>query len=147
MLKKSFLFALLITLVTTSCKKNSPANTSGVPNVAVSFSIDLNNPQYVSLATVGGWMYVTGGYDGIIVYRQTAATFLAFDRGCPYDCETNSKAIVTVSTNNIFAVCPVCGTQYSLSGGGAVSNKGPGTIALKQYNTTYDGVSVVSVSN
>ena len=114
--------------------------------MAVNFSIDINNPQYVSLTAVGGWLYVSGGYDGIIVYRLTSGTFLAFDRGCPYDCETNSKAIVTVQSNNIFAVCPVCGTQYSLNSG-TVSNKGPGTIALKQYTASFDGVSIVSVSN
>jgi hypothetical protein len=146
MLKKSFFLFLFILLLSVGCKKDSSAAVTGVPNVAVNFSIDLNNPQYVNLTVVGGWIYVTGGYDGIIVYRLTSGTFLAFDRGCPYDCESNTKAIVTVQSNNIFAICPICGTQYSLNSG-AISNKGPGTLALKQYSTSFDGVNTVTVSN
>jgi hypothetical protein len=129
-----------------SCKKNSSATITGVPNVAVNFSVDITNPLYANLSAVGGWVYVTGGYDGIIVYRQSTTTFLAFDRGCPYDCESNSKSIVAVQSNNIFATCPVCGTQYAVNSG-TVSNKGPGTLALKQYNATFDGSNIIKVSN
>src|ERR1700722_18030653 len=100
MFKKSFFFSLLFLalsvglMYTVGCKKDSSASVTGVPNVAVSFTIDINNPQYVNLTAVGGWIYVTGGYDGIIIYRLTSGTFLAFDRGCPYDCESNTKAII-----------------------------------------------------
>jgi len=145
MLKKSFILALLLMVASLGCKKESPAGVTGVPNVAVNFSIDVNDPKYPTLSTVGGWAYVTGGYDGIIVYCNGNGSYLAFDRGCPYDCESNTKAIVTVQSNNIFAVCPVCGTQYSLTSG-TVSNKGPGGIALKQYRTSFDGTNL-TVSN
>ncbi len=144
MLKRVLILSLFLLGLTTGCHKSSPTN-NGVPNVSVSFSVDLNNAIYNSLNPIGGWMYVQGGYDGIILYHQNQYTFLAFDRGCPYDCTTNTKAIVNVQANGISATCPVCGTTYVLAGG--TITKGPGTIALKQYVTSFDGVSTVSVSN
>jgi|GEM_PF-973597 len=138
--KRFFLLPLLFISVIIGCKKDSPTNTSGVPNVGVNFSVDVDNPLYTPLQHVGGWVYVIGGYDGIILFCNGQDTYLAFDRGCPYDCETNSKAIVQVQTNNITAKCPVCGTSYSLYSGTATG--GPGSVALKQYQTSFDGTNL-----
>jgi nitrite reductase/ring-hydroxylating ferredoxin subunit len=144
MFKRIFLVPLLLLVIVMGCKKNSPAATTGVPNVAVSFSVDVDNALYSSLLHVGGWVFVTGGYDGIILFCNGQGSYLAFDRGCPYDCETNAKAIITVQTSGITAVCPVCGTTYSLYSG--TITKGPGSIALKQYTVNFDGTNL-SVTN
>jgi nitrite reductase/ring-hydroxylating ferredoxin subunit len=145
MLKKVFLLPLFLFVIITGCKKDSTPATSGVPNVAVSFSINVTSALYTPLLNVGGWVYVTGGYDGIILFCNGIGTYIAFDRGCPYDCETNTKAIVNVQTGGITAVCPVCGTTYSLYSG--TTTKGPGSIALKQYHTSFDGSTFLTVSN
>jgi nitrite reductase/ring-hydroxylating ferredoxin subunit len=145
MVKRVFLLPLLLVAIVSGCKKDSPAATTGVPNVAVNFSVDVDNALYSSLLHVGGWVYVTGGYDGIILFCNGENSYLAFDRGCPYDCETNAKAIITVQASGITAICPVCGTQYSLYSG-TIANKGPGTIALKQYTTSFDGT-YITVTN
>lgn len=142
--KRIFLLPLFLIVMITGCKKDSPANTAGVPNVGVNFTVDVNNPLYTPLQHVGGWVYVTGGYDGIILFCNGQGTYLAFDRGCPYDCETNPKAIIVVQTNNITAKCPVCGTSYSLYSGTVTT--GPGSVALKQYQTSFDGTNL-TVSN
>lgn len=144
MFKRVFLIPLFLVGIILGCKKNSPAANSGVPNVAVSFTVNVNNPLYSNLLTVGGWVYVTGGYDGIILFCNGQGSYLAFDRGCPYDCETNSKAIVNVQNGGIKAICPVCGSTYSLYSGTATG--GPGSVALKQYQTSFDG-SNLTVSN
>lgn len=136
MLKRVFLSLFLISGILAGCKKDSPASATGVPNVSVSgISVNVDAGGYTNLLTVGGWVYVTGGYDGIILFCNAQDSYLAFDRGCPYDCITNSKAIVNVQTGGITAVCPVCGTVYSLYSGARLS--GPGTIALKQYTVNY----------
>jgi nitrite reductase/ring-hydroxylating ferredoxin subunit len=140
MFKRVFLIPLFLVGIVTGCKKNSTTPTSGVPNVAVNFTINVDNALYTPLLNVGGWAYVTGGYDGIILFCNGPGTYLAFDRGCPYDCETNNKAIVNVITGGIKAVCPVCGTTYSLYSGTTTS--GPGSIALKQYQTSFDGANL-----
>jgi len=133
---------LFLVGIITGCKKDSTTNTSGVPNVSVvGIGGSIYDAGYTNLQIIGsGWVYVGGGYDGIILFRNSPTTILAFDRGCPYDCETNAKAFVNIQTGNITAICPVCGTQYSLFSG-TISNKGPGTIALKQYTVNFDETS------
>ena len=145
MFKRVFLVSLFLLGIIVGCKKNSPAATTGVPNVAVSASIDVDNALYTALLNTGGWEYVTGGYDGLLVFcNSPTPTYLAFDRACPYDCETNSKAIIQVQAGNITAKCPVCGTTYSLYSG--TVTKGPGSIALKQYSATYNDP-YINISN
>jgi len=144
MFKRVFLIPLFLVGISTGCKKDSTPSTAGVPNVAVNFTIQVTGGQYTKLLTVGGWVYVTGGYDGIIVFCTGSGTYLAFDRGCPYDCETNTNAFVNVQTSGITAVCPVCSTTYSLYSG--TRTGGPGSIALKQYQTSFDGANL-TVSN
>lgn len=143
MYKRVFLLPLLFLVIVSGCKKDS-STTSGVPNVAVNFSINVDNASYSSLQHVGGWIYVTGGYDGILLFCNGQGTYLAFDRGCPYDCETNSGAIIQVQASNITAKCPACGTTYSLYSGTVTG--GPGSVALKQYQTYFDGTNL-TVSN
>jgi len=144
--KRVFILSLFLLEISSGCKKESASSstTTGVPNVEVNFSVDISNGLYANLATVGGYEYVSGGYDGIILFCNASVSYLAFDRGCPYDCTTNTKAIITVQTNGISAVCPVCGTTYSLYSG--TVSKGPGSIALKQYNTSFN-YPYISVSN
>ena len=144
MLKKVFLIPLFFVVIIAGCKKNTTTPDTGVPNVAVNFTIDVNNAMYAPLLNVGGFVYVSGGYDGIIIFCNGPSSYVAYDRGCPYDCESNSKAIVTVITGGIKAKCAVCGSTYSLYSG-TVSG-GPGSIALKQYATSFDGTNL-NVSN
>jgi hypothetical protein len=131
--KKLTLLFLLSAGISSGCKKNSPVN-AGVPNVAVNATVNVSTNA--SLQTIGGWGYVFGGYDNIIVFCNAQDSYLAFDRGCPYDCTTNSKAVLNVQAGGITAKCPVCGTTYSLYSGTITSN-GPGTLALKQYTINY----------
>lgn len=140
MFKRVLLIPLFLFGIIAGCKKDSAAPTAGVPNVAVNFTISVDNALYSKLLSPGGWVYVTGGYDGIILFNNGTTPYLAFDRGCPYDCETNASAIVNVQSSGITAVCPVCGTTYNLYGG--TVTKGPGGIALKQYQTSFDGTNL-----
>lgn len=137
MLQRVVILLLFLLGIIAGCKKSSPAPTAGVPNVAVNFTDDIYSAGYAPLLSSGGYVYIAyTGYDGLILFcNSPTPTFLAFDRGCPYDCETNTKAIINVQAGGITAVCPVCGTTYNLYNG--TINKGPGTIALKQYYTIY----------
>lgn len=140
-----FVIATLL-LQGTACKKNTKS-CNGVPVVAVNFTIDLNQPAYNPLVVNGGYMTVSGGYanNGIIVYHYTTNQFNSFDCTCPYDGNTNSKAILAVDKSGLYAVCPVCGSSFLLSDGSV--SKGPATCPMKRYTTTYDGSSTVTVSN
>jgi len=138
-----YLFLIVILYANTGCQKNTTCN--GVPNVAVSFSINVLLPSYSPLTAIGGSMEVSGGYDGIAIYRQALDQFNAFDCCCTYDGASNGKAIVAIQSNKITATCPVCGSVFLLTDG-SVSH-GPATCGLKPYVTSYDGVSTVYISN
>ena len=105
-----------------------------VPNVMVEFTLNLESTQFIELNTIGGWAYFTGGYRGIIIYRQSVDEFRAFDRACPYhpfdDC-----AIVRVFDPPL-ATDTCCGSRFLLLDGSVVT--GPAQYPLKQYRTFYN---------
>jgi len=145
--KPLLLLLLLSGFIFGGCKKNTTSTCNGVPVTAVSISIDLTLPQNNPLTVNGGSEIFYGGYAnyGVMVYRYTSSQFNAFDCTCPYDGTKNSKAIVAVQKSALTATCPVCGSVFVLADG-SVSH-GPATCGLKRYNTNYDGVSNVTVSN
>ncbi|MDZ7848026.1 MAG: hypothetical protein U5L96_15445 [Owenweeksia sp.] len=54
-------------LVASGCRKKRQES---LPDVPSSDTSDLNNPSNNSLQHPGGWVYYSGGYDGLIVYRR-----------------------------------------------------------------------------
>ncbi|NQV03232.1 MAG: hypothetical protein HQ542_11340 [Bacteroidia bacterium] len=125
---------LLPFLVLTSCKKENPQPI--IPEVYVNFFINPNSTEYLELNAPGGWVAVTGGYRGIVIYRLTLQEFFAYERTCPWD-PWEEEARIEVEESGITAVCPVCGSKYILLDGSPY--EGPSTYLLKQYRTTYDG--------
>jgi nitrite reductase/ring-hydroxylating ferredoxin subunit len=124
--------------------------------VYVDFTIDLLDPEFVSLSAIGvsdtidsttnNWGYKSAGYDdnGIIIYSGPVEYF-AYDRTCPYDFEVNNTS-VKVKTDLSVAVCPQCGTKYALSTYGTPIS-GPGKYQLKNYKTSFDGQRYIRVWN
>ena len=128
------IFTLFVFSGITSCSKEK--NKNEIPSVAVTFSIDPNSTEYLELNAVGGWVTVTGGYRGIIIYRKSFSEFMAFERACPYDWE-QTNARVEVETSGLTALCPGCNSKYILLDG--TPFEGPTPYPLKQYQTQYDG--------
>lgn len=93
-------------------------------------------PNTIDYIAIGQWVYVTGGYKGIIVYRPQSDEFMAYERACPHDPLTEG-ARVEVETSGLIAVDSVCGSQFILTDGSPI--KGPASIPLKQYRTSWDG--------
>lgn len=122
-----------------SCKKDD--NT--LPNTSVDIYIYISEPSFLPLNAVGGWVYITGGSKGIIVYRKSNTEFTALDRHCTY-LPDNSCSRVAVDSSNIIAVDTCCGSKFLITDG-SVQN-GPASIALKQYATSFDG-SVLHIYN
>ena len=132
---KSFLSITILVIIISvaSCKKNT---TDGVPVTAVDISLYTNNPSFVNLNAVGGWIYIAGGVRGILVYRQSTTQFMAYDRNCTYQ-PSNPCAIVYVNSTNILAVDTCCKSKFSIYDGSVT--QGPAALPLKAYNTTFDG--------
>ena len=120
----------------TACKKSNNNSNVAIPNATVDINLYINNPSYVNLNSVGGWVYETGGVRGIIVYKSGTNEFKAYERNCTYQ-SNNLCATVSVDVTNILVVDSCCHSKFLLLDG-SVSN-GPATFPLKQYNTTFDG--------
>ena len=128
------LFALAALLF--GCKREERG---GVPLSPVDISLNVNNPSYADLAVPGGWLYLTGGSLGIIVYRSTPETFVAFDRHCPY--QTADLCRVFVDDSELIArdtLC--CGSAFLITDGSVV--QGPAALNLQRYNTTFNGTTL-----
>ena len=134
-IKIQLFFLLVFLLLFTNCKKNDNL----VPYVYVNFYVSLSYPQFSSLTSVGGWVYVTGGYKGIVIYRNAIDEFCAYDRACPYK-PTDACERISVEANGITAIDSCCGSRFLLIDGSVV--KGPAKISLKTYQTFFSGTTL-----
>ncbi len=124
---------LVVVLLFSSCKKDDKEY---VPNVYVNFQIEPNSTMYLGLNMVGGWIYVTGGVSGIILYRESQEVFKAYDRACPYDYDVTGS-IVEMEPSGLTMIDSLCGSRYIITDGSVLS--GPTKSGLKAYRTSYDG--------
>ncbi len=137
--KSLSLIALLFFCIIFSCAKNSQA----IPYVAVSVQINVSNPDYFALKSPGGWVYVTGGSKGIVVYRLDMSTFKAYDRHCPYQPDNECSRIAAENTQ-LTAKDTCCSSVFQLMDGSIIG--GPAERNLQEYKTSFDG-NILSIYN
>lgn len=132
---KSFLSltAFVIVMSIAGCKKDA---NNGVPITPVDIYLYTNNPSFVNINGVGGWLYITGGVRGILVYRKSPSEFMAYDRNCTYQ-SSDACATVVVDATNILATDTCCHSKFSMYDGSVT--QAPAGLPLKAYNTTFDG--------
>jgi len=127
---------LLLSGTIVGCKREERG---GVPISPVDISINVNNPAYADLAVAGGWLYLSGGSLGILVYRSAPETFVAMDRHCPY--RTADLCRVSVDESELIArdtTC--CGSAFLITDGSVV--EGPAALNLQRYNTSFNGTTL-----
>ena len=90
-------------------------------------TVDLNDPAYANLKTVGGYAYK----GDIIIIRSTDTVYIALSKVC-----THSSCTVTYNSSTSELPCPCHGSKFTKEG--AVVN-GPATSPLKKYNVTQNG--------
>jgi cytochrome b6-f complex iron-sulfur subunit len=90
-------------------------------------TVDLNDPAYAALKTVGGFAYK----GDIIIIRSTDTVYLALSKVC-----THSQCTVTYNSSSKDIPCPCHGSKFNTEG--AVLN-GPANSPLKKYNVKQDG--------
>lgn len=127
-----FLLFILLPSGFLSCTKNRDL----IPYVPVNLFIYLNDPLYINLNTIGSSINITGGVNGIIVYRESQTQFAAFERTCTN--EPQGSCAVKKDDSGIIVVCPCCESEFYLVIDGQVK-KGPAEISLLQYSATFDG--------
>lgn len=131
---KYIFYTLFITLIIIAgCKKDG---TNNVPETSVDIYMYTNNPSFVNVSVVGGWVYISGGIRGILLYRKSNSEFMAYDRNCTYQ-SSNPCATVYVDNTNIQATDTCCHSRFSIYDGTVY--QGPASLPLKSYRTTFDG--------
>ena len=127
-----FSVTLFLIFTLSNCKKNRQERAFYAP---VNTYINTSLVQYNTLQVAGGWAYVNGGKQGIIVYAKGGNEFVAFDRNCTYN-EDNPCGKASVASDNITIECGCDGSTYNIFDG-SVTN-GPAEFPLYLYNTSYN---------
>ena len=101
--------------------------------------VDLHLGIYGELGNpgIGTSVEVSGGVNGIIIYREDLDIYHAYDRTCTLWPEHNEKVAEDTDFVGLY-VCPECKSQYLLLLG-ADPIEGPATFGLKEYRTVIDG--------
>ncbi|MBU0765147.1 MAG: hypothetical protein KJ607_09970 [Bacteroidetes bacterium] len=124
------------------CKKEDDQ----IPYVDVNFTIYLNDPEFSALTAVGNSLVVTGGYNGIVIYRLSVDEFMAYERTCTAD--PSKKCSMETDDSGVFIVCDCCGSKFLLLDGSPADDTKPAVLSLRQYNTNYyEGSNMLHVYN
>ena len=120
-----------------------------IPYAPVNMSLVLTNQEYVNLRANNGAVMVpvrgpagNGGVKGIIVVRQNASTYLAYERNCPYR-PYDACATVSLDRSRLFMRDSCCNSQFDLQG---QITGGPTSRPLKQYSTSLQG-NILNITN
>lgn len=112
---------------------------SPVPDFWVDFQVNIHNADFSALQNPGGWVYVSGGYNGIFLYNFDGNTYYAYDRACTddiahaplvYDEKKHELRHADTTAN--------CNSRYTVLLHGAVTY-GSAKYPLKEYNVTAYG--------
>ncbi len=128
-----FLICLAIVFSVSNCKKDKSSKDG---NAYVNFYIDVSSTQYMTLNNIGGYVYVTGGANGIIIYRLGNEDYLAFDRTCTL--RSDSCQLLTVDKSGLYIVDIKCKSKFIILDG-TPDAKSPSQVPLLRYHTAFDG--------
>ena len=124
--------AILLFFISSCGEETAPDR---IPYAYVSVDINLSNLQYQDLRRDGGFVYLSDGYRGIIVYRESANRYRAFERACSFD--PRSECVpVEVDSSGLFMIHRCCKSTYDFNG---YPMGGPATLPLREYFTFLDG--------
>ena len=132
-----------------ACNSNTDTFTS-IPNVPVNVQLDLRDQQNKALLFDNGVVTIPpgsangqGGVKGIYVVRQSATSYMAFERNCTYQ-PLNACATVTLDkSSRLFFRDSCCTSQFDLRG---IVTGGPAPRSLRQYSTSLSG-SLLTITN
>lgn len=138
-MRRVVLVIITFSLLLFSCKKKQQAqqiNNHPVPSVPVDITLYPNDPLNFTLQGIGGWKYLFGGVNGIIVYRKSEQEFIALERSSAFY-PSNPAALAIVQPDNFTCKDTVSGSKWQIIDGTII--QGPAEWPLRGYSTNYDG--------
>lgn len=146
--KISILILVFVVSFFSFCKKKSKTVQDNIAYQTVNITLYPNDPLNFKLQTAGGWVYINGGVNGIIVYRKTMTNsptdFIALERTST-SLPDDPNARVKVQTDNFTLKDSISGSKWQIYDGGLIS--GPAIQNLRLYNTVFDGINTVTIRN
>jgi len=107
-----------------------------VPRIQTDITLNLNLPEYNILLNPGGWIYLTGGSRGLIVYRVNNDEFAAFDRHCTFNVPEACRVFVDENSGLTAADTLCCGSVFEIITGNVV--EGPAQFRLQPFQTQFN---------
>ncbi|OGX91612.1 hypothetical protein BEN49_04325 [Hymenobacter coccineus] len=133
-----------------SCSSGGSNAEPLIPSAPVNIVIDLTNQQYRALRFDNGVVALpvqgpagTGGVKGILVVRQNASSYLAFERNCPYQPYDACSLVSIDRPTRLFLGDSCCGSRFSLTG---QVIGGPAVRPLRAYATSLQGTQLSIVN-
>ena len=120
-------------------KKAKSVADNPVPSTPVNLRLYPNDPLNYKVQFVGGWLYLDGGINGIILYRKSDQEFVAIERTSS-QLPSNAGARVKVMSDNFTLVDTVSASRWRMFDG--TVTKGPAQWSLRLYGTNYDGTTL-----
>ena len=135
---QKIVFLISILVLCFGCKKKQTRNNvnSPVPYVPVQITIYPNDPLNFKIQAIGGWMYWSGGINGIVIYRKSDQEFVALERTSP-QLPNNPAAKAQVMSDNFTLRDTISGSRWRIFDGSVT--QGPSESGLQLYGTTFDG--------
>lgn len=136
---KRIAFLIFIICSVVACKHKAiqqNAVNNPVQSIPVSIVMYPNDPLNFKIQAIGGWMYIAGGLNGIVLYRKSEQEFVAVERSSTYS-PNDANAKVKVLADNFTLRDTISDSRWRMFDG--VVTKGPATWPLRLYGTTYDG--------
>ncbi|UOQ78833.1 hypothetical protein MUN84_10035 [Hymenobacter sp. 5516J-16] len=121
-------------LMSAACNSATNDAQPQIPLAAVNEVVFLTNQENSNLRFDNGAVYHKGGVRGLIIVRQNANSYLAFDRNCPYQPLDTCARVKIDPFLRLYDPC--CKSQFSFQG---QVQGGPATRPLRQYNTALSG--------
>lgn len=106
-----------------------------IPYVLVDTTINLSNQEYLPLRVDGGHVEIQGGWKGIIIYRENATTYKAFEKASPHRTD-EACAEIFVDQSGLFMREGCDNSIYNFDGN---PSGGIAQFPLRQYVTQLDG--------
>ncbi len=110
-----------------SCSDDLPEEDNNNNNNTGGITVDLTDPAFAVLKTVGGFAYK----GDIIIIRSTETVYIALSKVC-----THSQCTVAYNSTTKEVPCPCHGSKFTTEG--AVIN-GPAATPLKKYDVKLSG--------
>ena len=130
-MKKTGIFIGMIAMMfALSCKDRM----AQVPDVPVDIVVNINQPSFFDLTVPTGWVYLTGGSRGIILYRVNQEEFIAMERHSPYQPENACSAVV--NEDGVVISDPCSASTWLILDGSIVT--GPTSFPLITYNVSFN---------